>query len=103
MGLETAMRHHPVEARRQAESGESVHCSQECQIGPVDGALPEQCYCQKSTEKGKDHYHKDVLFRVGIFHKTSMNASKSRKSGLMILERIGTIDPDRQTLSIPFF
>ena len=34
------MRQHTVEARRQAEGGERVHCSQECQIGPVDGALP---------------------------------------------------------------
>ena len=40
MCLETAMRQHTVEARRQAEGGERVHCSQECQIGPVDGALP---------------------------------------------------------------
>ncbi len=67
--METAMRQHPVEARRQAEGGQRVHRSQESQIGPVDGALPEQCYCQKSTEKGNDHYHKDVLFRVGLFHK----------------------------------
>jgi len=67
--METAMRQHPVEARRQAEGGQRVHCSQESQIGPVDGALPEQCYCQKSTEKGNDHYHKDVLFRVGLLHK----------------------------------
>jgi hypothetical protein len=42
MGLKAAMRQHAVDADFLAQLDERVQDCQQCQIGPGDGAMPEQ-------------------------------------------------------------
>src|SRR6266702_3106632 len=74
VGPEAAMGQHAMVANRHAECGERVHRGQECQIGPVDGPLPKQSYCQNSSEEGNDHNHEGKRFGIRHrSHKTSAN------------------------------
>src|SRR5712691_206723 len=87
MGPEAAMGQHAMVADGQAEGIERIHCYQQCQVGPVDGLLPQQRDCQNSSEERNGHNYKNKRFGVAHrFHKTSTSVVASSRTRTRIKE-----------------
>jgi hypothetical protein len=57
LGLERAVREHPVEADRDAKADQHVHDGQDAEVAPGDGSTPQQPESGQEADERKDDRH----------------------------------------------